>query len=77
MELIVVKQQNMKEENGFKKYQKNKISKKNEKKNVYMSDWVTLVYSRNYCSLINQLYLNKNFKHKKKKKEKERYLLSL
>ena len=40
------------------------MGEKNLRENgyVYLYDWVTLVYSRNYCSLINQLYLNKNFK---------------
>ena len=29
---------------------------------VYMYDWVTLSYSRNYHSLVNQLYFNKTLK---------------
>ena len=26
-----------------------------------MYEWVTLLYSRNWCNIVNQLYPNKNF----------------
>ena len=29
---------------------------------VYMCNSMTLLYSRNYCSLVNQLYFNKTLK---------------
>ena len=34
--------------------------RQNEKKNVYVYDWVTMLYSRNWHNTINQLYSNKN-----------------
>ena len=40
-------------------------SKENERKKVYMYDWVTLLYSRNRHDIVNQLYI-----HKKQKKVK-------
>ena len=36
--------------------------KEYKKKNVYMFDWVTLLYSRNWHNTVNQLYFNKNKK---------------
>ena len=35
------------------------------------SGWVTLLYSRNWHNIVNQLYFNKN-ERKKKRKEKKR-----
>ena len=36
---------------------------------IYIYDWVTLLYSRNWCNVVNQRYFNKkcfkNFKNKK------------
>ena len=45
------------------------IWEKNLKGNgcVYMRSWITLLYSRNYYNLINQLYFNKTFENEKKK----------
>ena len=39
---------------------------KNLKKNgcVYMHTWITLLYSRHYHNIINQLYFNKTLKNK-------------
>ena len=44
---------------------------KNMKKNwcVYMYNWVTLLYSRNYYNTVNQLYFNKTLKNEKRKKK--------
>ena len=36
-----------------------------KKRNVYMYDWVTLLYSRNWHNIINQLYFNKKYFFKK------------
>ena len=46
---------------------------KNLKENVcmYMHNWITLLYSRNYYDLVNQLYVNKTLK-KEKRREKEK-----
>ena len=46
---------------------------KNLKKNicVYVYNWITLLYNRNYHYVLNQLYFNKTFKNEKgKRKEK-------
>ena len=32
-----------------------------EKKNMCMCDWVTMLYSRNWYNIVNQLYLNKEY----------------
>ena len=47
------------------------VKKQNLRKNgcVYMHNWITWLYSRNYLNIVNQLYFNKTFKNEKKKKE--------
>ena len=37
----------------------------NSTKNIYMYDWVTLLYSKNWHNTANQLYFNKKEKKKK------------
>ena len=32
---------------------------------VNMYNWITLLYSRNYCNIVNQLYFSKTLKNKK------------
>ena len=32
---------------------------KNMKKNIYMYNWITLLYSRNYHNIVSQLYFKK------------------
>ena len=41
---------------------------KNLKKNgcVYMYNCITVLHSRNYYDIVNQLYFNKTLKHEKK-----------
>lgn len=29
---------------------------------VYMYNWISLLYKRNYCNIVSQLYLNTNLK---------------
>ena len=31
-----------------------------QKEHIYIYDWVTLLYSRNWHSIVNQLYINLN-----------------
>ena len=40
---------------------------------VYMYNWITSLYSRNYHNIINQLYFNKTLKNEKKGQE-EKYM---
>ena len=35
---------------------------------VYIYNWVTLLYSRNYYNIVNQLYFNKKWEKKRKTK---------
>ena len=47
----------------------NHNGKEYEKECIYMDNWITLLYSRNWCNIINQLYFNKiNFKKIKLKR---------
>ena len=41
---------------------------KNLKENacVYMDNWITLLYSRNYPNIVNQLHINKTLKNENK-----------
>ena len=44
---------------------------------IYVYDWITLLYSRNWHNIVNQLYSNKkNERHTKTifKKEKRKYI---
>ena len=45
------------------------MQEKNLKKNecVYMYNWITLLYSRNYYNIVNEPYFNKTLKNRKKK----------
>lgn len=44
------------------------MHEKNLKENgcVHKCNWITLLYSRNYYNLVNQLYLNKSLKNEEK-----------
>ena len=53
---------------------------KNLKENEceYMYNWITLLYSRNYDNIVNQLYFNKTLKNDKKKEHLlERFIDSM
>ena len=45
-----------------------RLKEKNLKKNgcVYVYNWITLLYSRNYHNIVNQLYFNKTLRIKKR-----------
>ena len=37
----------------------------NKKGNIYVYDWVTLLYRRKWQNIVNQLYFNKTLKNEK------------
>ena len=39
---------------------------------IYMCDWITLLYSRYYHNLVNQLYVNKTLKGRENTKTKRK-----
>ena len=54
------------------------MGKESEKNGcVYMYYKITLLYSRNYHNLINQLYFNKTLKNEKKPEPQKTYICDL